>query len=521
MTPDELVKRGQALATSGEHNPAEPGFADLRNPDDPGVADLPHLEPEPDDKPARRSVTAQLVDATLNEYLVGVTDTGEPFGVHEDRPHIAMMLRGGRTGLRAELARKFFAVNDAVPSQQALADACMVLQGRAQQEAERVVYLRVAEAGSRVYIDMGDTSGRVIEIGGGKWHVVDSAPVLFRRTKLTGAMPYPHPGDLSRLWDFVPIAKSDRPLLLAFMVQALIQADVPHPILLLLAEQGSAKSSITRAVVSLLDPSPVPLRQPPRDQTGWVTAASASWVVALDNLSGNLPEWLSDSLCRASTGDGDVRRQLYTDSDVAVVRFRRVVIGNGVDVVVDRGDLGERLLPVDLKRPAKRRSEDDLAEAWAEAHPHIFGALLDLAAKVHHRLPAVDVDDLPRMADFAKVLAAVDEVLNAEGLARYRERSKRVAADTLDHPFINELVGRKLTFTEQTSAEILAALKPSATDWKRPSEWPKNARAVTGQLTRHAPALREQGWFIEDDASRKSPQPAAVDDTATRDGPNT
>ena len=230
-------------------------------------------------------------------------------------------------------------------------------------------------------------------------------------------------------------------MLLAFMVQALIQADVPHPILLLLAEQGAAKSSITRAVVSLLDPSPVPLRQPPRDQTGWVTAASASWVVALDNLSGNLPEWLSDSLCRASTGDGDVRRQLYTDCDVAVVRFRRVVIGNGVDVVVDRGDLGQRLLPVHLKRPAKRRSEEDLAQDWAEApHPHISCALLDLVAKVHHRLPAVVVDDLPRMADFAKVLAAVDEVLNTEGLARYGERSKRVAGDTLHHPFINELV---------------------------------------------------------------------------------
>ena len=69
----------------------------------------------------------------------------------------------------------------------------MVLEGRAQQETERVVYLRVAEAGGRVYIDMGDTTGRVIEIGGGQWHFVDSAPVLFRRTKLTGAMPYPAP----------------------------------------------------------------------------------------------------------------------------------------------------------------------------------------------------------------------------------------------------------------------------------------------------------------------------------------
>ena len=106
------------------------------------------------------------------------------------------------------------------------------------------------------------------------------------------------------------------------------------------------------------------------------------------------------------------------------------------------------------------------------------------------------------MADFAKVLAAVDDVLGTNGLDRYRERSKQVAADTLDEPFVAELIERKLSFTDKTSAEILSVLTPAAPDWKPPKEWPKNARAVTGQLTRHAPALRAQGWFIEDDAGR-------------------
>jgi len=84
-------------------------------------------------------------------------------------------------------------------------------------------------------------------------------------------------------------------------------------------------------LVDLIDPSPVPLRQAPRDADSWVTAASGSWVVALDNLSG-IPPWLSDSLCRAATGDGSVKRALYTDADLAVVKFRRCVIVNGIDV---------------------------------------------------------------------------------------------------------------------------------------------------------------------------------------------
>ena len=67
------------------------------------------------------------------------------------------------------------------------------------------------------------------------------------------------------------------------------------------------------------------------------TAAAGSWVVALDNLSG-IPAWLSDSLCRASTGDGNVKRALYSDAGLAVVKFRRCVVINGIDLGALRGD---------------------------------------------------------------------------------------------------------------------------------------------------------------------------------------
>ncbi len=459
--------------------------------------------PRPDeaeeDKPGRRSVAAQLVDLARSHYRLGVTDTDDPFGVAADRPHIALMLRGGKTGLRAELSRRFFAETNTVASQQALADAAMVLEGFAAQEDPQRVYLRVAEQGGAVYIDMGDTEGRVVEISGGKWTVVDTAPVLFRRTKLTGAMPHPQPGGLSRLWQYVAVDKADRPLVLAWLVAALVQVDVPHTILVLIAEQGSAKSSATRTLVDLVDPSPVPLRKQPKDADAWVTAASASWTVALDNLSGAPTSWLSDALCRASTGDGDVRRALYTDSDVAVLQFRRCIVLNGVDLSIEQGDLAERVLLVDLNRPERRRREDELAGAWHRDRPVVLGGLLDLAAQVLQRLPAVRVEDAPRMADFAAVLAAVDEVEGTDGLTRYRERSKRAAADTLDAAFIAELVGRRYSGHGETSAQILTALKPTAEGWKAPKDWPGNARAVTGQLTRHAPALRSQGWRVEHD----------------------
>lgn len=468
----------------------------------PTHADAPEPVEAEEDKPGRRSVAAQLVDMARSEYILGITDTDDPFGVTRDRPHNAMMLRGGRTGLRAELSRRFFAEHNTVPSQQALADACMVLEGFAAQQPPARVYLRVGQCGGAVYIDMCDTDGRVIKVSAGKWTVVDTAPVLFRRTKLSGQLPQPQVGSVDPLWDFVGVDVEDRPLVLAWLVAALVQVDVPHPILALLAEQGSAKSTVTRILVSLIDPSVVPLRQPPRDPDGWTTAASASWVVALDNLSGSVPAWLSDCLCRASTGDGNVKRALYTDSDVAVTAFRRCMIINGVDLNIDRGDLAERILVAPLPRVTTRRSEDELAAAWERTRPGVLGGLLDLAAEVLYRLPDVVVADLPRMADFAKVLAVIDKVLDTDALSRYRDQVTSLATETLDAPFIAELVTAAASHEERTSAELLAALTPQQPDWRRPKDWPKNAKAVTGLLTRHAPALRASGWQIDHDGGQ-------------------
>ena len=517
MSPNpSVVAAGAAIAATGKYNPVSnrdeipmpPEPAD----DDPGPGpdDAEHqaaaAEPEAtESKQQRRSVSAQLVDLTMAHYALGISDTDEPYAVANTRPHIALPLRGGKTGYRPELARRYYDQHDTVPGSQALTDACTVLEGKAAQADPQPIHLRVAEAGGVAYVDLGGPDCRVIRITGGAWEIVDTAPVLFRRTKLTGVMVDPERGGaLADLWRFALINEADRPVVLAAMVQALIQPHTPHPVLGLMGEQGLTKSSTSRVLVDLIDPSSVPLRQPPRDPESWSTAASASWVVGLDNLS-DISAWLSDSLCRAVTGDGLVKRALYTDGDVSVTRFRRCVIINGIDVGAMRGDLAERVALADLAplHPDHRKTEEELAEAWAQQRPAIFGALLDLAARVHRRLPDVKVQRPPRMADFARVLAAVDAELGTDGLARYRERAGRLAADSLTaDEFISRLLAQRHSCDGDTAAQILDELTPLGKEWRKPKDWPKNARAVTTLLKRHAPAMRQLGWNVWDDGGK-------------------
>ena len=452
------------------------------------------------------SVATQLVNMGRNLYSLGVSTDGIPYGTAPDAPHVAIPLRGGKPSLRAELARIFFEQNGFAASTSAVSDACLTLEGFAMQENPRRCYLRVAEHGGAVYIDTADAGNRVIKVADGAWEYLENnVPVIFRRTEATAAMPEAHRcGDWERLWEFVNIAPADRAILLAHMVSALVQVDVPHGILGLLAEHGSAKSSTAKFIVSLIDPSPAELRSPPRTEEQWIVAANGSWVVALDNLS-HIPEWLSNAICRAATGDGDVKRQLYTDASLVVIKFRRVVLLNGIDLGGLRSDFTDRLVAVKVARITDddRRAESELYAAWERQRAVILGGLLDLAAKVHQRLPHITPPKLPRMADFALVLIAVDEILETNGFAAYREHAKNLMADSvLADPFVSHLRQMGKAFIGETAGDILKTVTDdcvSKSCAQPPAGWPRNARPVTTRLRNHAPGLRMLGWIVEDD----------------------
>jgi hypothetical protein len=101
-----------------------------------------HLDGAPGE--AKESVATQLIELARDAFTLGVTETEDAFGV-ETGSHIAMMLRNGKTGLRAELARRYFAQSNTAAPQQALSDACLALEGFAAQENPSKVHLRVAE----------------------------------------------------------------------------------------------------------------------------------------------------------------------------------------------------------------------------------------------------------------------------------------------------------------------------------------------------------------------------------------
>jgi hypothetical protein len=448
----------------------------------------------------KQSQASRLVAMAIDAYELVLGEDGRPYAVDRDGPAVAVPLRG-REGLRTRLARAYYARTGTAPSASALADALTVIEGMTADAEPVPVALRVARHPTRagaVVLDLGDPTGRAVVAEPGGWHLAETSPVLFRRTALTQALPVP--GLDAGLDDFRALLNVDDVgfgLIVGWLLAAMLP-DVPHPILALTGEQGTAKSTAARFLVSLIDPSPAPLRTPPRDVRQWAVTAAASWTVALDNVS-TIPPWLSDTLCKAVTGDGIVDRALFTDDDVTVLSFRRVIAMTSIDAGALAGDLAERLVPVELQRidPAQRRPDEAVNAAFRAAQPGTLGALLDLLADVLAALPAVQLEQLPRMADFARLLAGLDAVTGWHTLDAYLAGAADVNAAVLEaEPLaaaVRALLDRQAVGWTGTAAQLLELLTPDPA----PRSWPRTPRALSGQLRRLAPALRAGGVGVD------------------------
>ena len=453
-------------------------------------------------KPAQADLLVQLAHEL---FTFGHTTTVEPFALPIVGPRIAMIFRGSRDALRATLARAYRDTHGSTPRASALADAITELQGEALDARASEVHLRVAEHDGGVVLDLGRDEGQVVHVTPAGWKILEDSPVVFRRTALTGAFPIPEAGgSVDMLKALANVSDETWQLVVGWVVASYLPA-IPHPVLMLGGEQGSGKTTLARILVALSDPSPAPVRSQPTDPEAWATAASGSWVVAIDNVS-TIPSWWSDCICKAVTGDGVVRRKLYTDSELAVLSFKRAVMLTSIDAGALRGDLGDRILLADLEPipESSRRSEAELHAYLGDNAPKLFGAILSIVSKVLERLSQVELTNLPRMADFARVLAAMDQTIGTQALKAYLGQRGRIVQEVLES---DEVGGAILALAANTpmpwkgsASELLKAITPAG---PRTHGWPPNPRALSARLARLAPALRQSGVLVQRNEGRR------------------
>lgn len=405
------------------------------------------------------------------------------------------------------LQRCHYATHGTTANAQAMQDALSVLEGQALFGGmERKVFTRFADEGRQNYLDLANSTWSGVSIDAEGLRTVNDLPVKFRRPKGLLALPTPvRGGTLEELFSFLNVAPEDWPLVLGWLVAA-ARPRGPYPVLSLNGEQGCAKSTVSKVLRRMIDPSTADLRAEPRDIRDLVISANNSWIVPLDNMSYVQP-WLSDGLCRLATGGGFATRALYSDDEEVLFEVQRPMIINGIEELGTRSDLLDRSIQLTLMPIAsqRRRTEADFWRDFEIAHPRMLGALLDAVVIAMRNLPNTRLTDPPRMADFATWGVAAEPGLPiARGAFLFRYASNREAAHEL------ALEGSALTAPLRRLMSARAEWEGTATDLHNalsrllvgltlpaPRSWPANAQKLSAALRRLATNLSAVGCRVE------------------------
>jgi hypothetical protein len=456
------------------------------------------------DNQQRDSVASRLIalaiDGTVELWHAG--DAGFASLINGD--HVEHMPIRGRV-FRQWLARQYFMHTRRAAGEQALRDAVGTIEGMAVFDGpEHKTAVRVAEYDGDIFIDLCDAQWRAVKVTAAGWEIVASSPVRFVRS--AGMLPLPAPergGTVRELRRFVNVAgDEDWALLLGFLVCAMRPIG-PYPVLVLTGEQGSAKSTACRLVRALVDPNEAPLRAEPRDTRDLAIMANNSWLVAMDNVS-SLPHWLSDALCRLSTGGAFSTRALWTDDEERLFSAQRPVLLNGIADFVTHGDLADRAITILLPRidEAARRTERELWAEFNAARPRIVGALLDAVSCALRRLPETRLPYLPRMADAVMWATAAEPALGLPDgafLAAYAGARESAAEAVLEASLIAPYLAALAAAGgwTGTASALLARLEELAGDAARRPGWPKRPNSLSSELRRLAPELRRAGVVVD------------------------
>lgn len=404
-------------------------------------------------------------------------------------------------GFRDWLAALYYRETESGLSDQSLQTAINTLRAVALHDGEEhPVGLRVAACPEGVLIDLGDVTWRAVLVTAAGWRILaaDHLPVRLYRT--AGMQPLPEPvqaaGDIDRLWTHINVPQADRPLLLAWLLDAL-RPGTPYPVLELCGPQGAAKSSTQRRLRSLVDPHTVPLRGRPKCAEDIFVAAGAGYLVSYENVSGLHPD-MQDALCVLATGGGFATRRFYTNAEEAVIRAHRPVVMNGISANATRPDLIDRLVHIALPEITERKTETEIDAAFAADAGAIFGGVLDLFADALAMLPTVRIApaDLPRLADFGLLGEAMSRARGMEEgkfLELFSDHRAENMTRALDaSPLAQAVVslieaGQEIDDkTAKEAFELLQTHRPQHSD----TPFPQSPKSMMDQLRRYGPALR-------------------------------
>lgn len=311
--------------------------------------------------------------------------------------------------------RKYYLSRKETISTQVLDSNLGIFNAKAKYECDKYpLFHRVASVDGVVYYDLCNDAGEIIKIDDNGWSFVDSSkvPYLF---KVGSSQPQVRPeqgGDLKSFLELVNIKNPESQMLLLSTLPVRLLRDIHQAIVYIHGPAGSAKSTLTKMVKDLLDPSSGGISMPISKVEDAIPLLNQTWVFANDNIT-KIDDNMSNFLCVVATGAESSRRTLFKNSDLTVFELKNPVYLNGINIDAYRSDLMSRILTfkTDAMTFEKKINEEEMREKYLELKPYLLGALFDTLSKAMKIKKEMNRKTAFRMTDFSLWGAACAEVL--------------------------------------------------------------------------------------------------------------
>lgn len=483
--------------------------------------------PETEEKPPRKSQADKLVELVVEENCILFHDQFK-------EPYAHVLITGHRETWKLKsrqfkrwLCTKYWESEEKAPHTNAISSALTILEGKACFDGRKIkLENRVAMFEGAIWYDLSNEDWQAVKISHNGWEIVNDPPILFRRYahQQPQVLPIKQKGDLKALLPFVNLVKSEQGHLLLVYLASCFIPEIPHPIPILYGPQGAAKTTLARMLRALIDPSTVGVLSMPTVGNDLIQQISHHWFAFFDNVT-FMPDWASDALCRAVTGEGFSKRELYSDDEDIIYNFMRCIGLNGINLAAKKPDLLDRGILFKLDRIAnnRRKSERDIWKDFEYVRPAILGGIFDVISAAMGLYEDVHLDEMPRMADFTLWGCAIAEVLNGtreDFLKTYYANIGDQHEEAIHENLVATLI---ITFMEDkdewegSPSDFYKALFDLVEEEKlnfKGSGWPKSVSLLSRRINEVKTNLAEKNILVESEKVGNGKRIIRIENTA-------
>lgn len=453
------------------------------------------------DQTKEKSLANQVIELIIKDCELVHNELNEAF-VIVNKSGVRQVFSVGSKRFSDWICNKYYASKKSSLPETSLKTVLSTLSGKAVYEGKSVtIYTRIAKTEAGYWLDLCNDKWEAVLINETGWKVQSGNSIpLFCRSNSMQAIPTPLVGgSIDPLWDLVNIPQEHRLMIVAWLIECL-REDTPHPVLEIVGEQGSAKSTTQKFLKKLIDPNIANLRAAPKKvEDVWIGAINCH-LVSFENIS-HLPPEYQDAMCVLATGGAHATRTLYTNKDEVIIQLRKPIIINGITVNVTAQDLLDRSIHVELP-PVKTRLQSKVVDSeFNQNYAQIVGALLDQFVAALSVLQTVLIldEDKPRMVDFGYLGEAVyiaNGLPSGSFISQYKSMRQYGVYRTIESLPIGLVLLTYLDNHPEGWSGKLIELLGLLNQQKPPGEtnWPKSAKGMGDVLRRLSPALRMLGF---------------------------